>query len=126
MEQRLAELTVEWLVLGLAWRPVLRQVMTGGRVRFQARIDRFAPDDGTADVFVHFSAIASSGYRSLDENQRVEFEMAGVKGAAGRERPPCLTPPVPSSARLAEAVGAIGFGCLHGWSPPGPDQHLCC
>ena len=40
-----------------------------------------APDDGTADVFVHFSAIASSGYRSLDENQKVEFEVVqGNKG----------------------------------------------
>ena len=33
-----------------------------------------APDDGTADVFVHFSAIAASGYRSLAENQKVEFD----------------------------------------------------
>jgi CspA family cold shock protein len=32
-----------------------------------------APDDGGADVFVHFSAIQSEGYRSLQENQRVEF-----------------------------------------------------
>jgi CspA family cold shock protein len=40
-----------------------------------------APDDGTADVFVHFSAIASSGYRSLDENQKVEFDATqGQKG----------------------------------------------
>jgi CspA family cold shock protein len=40
-----------------------------------------APDDGTADVFVHFSAISSSGYRSLDENQKVEFETTqGQKG----------------------------------------------
>jgi cold shock protein len=39
------------------------------------------PDDGTADVFVHFSAIASSGYRSLDENQKVEFDTTqGQKG----------------------------------------------
>ena len=40
-----------------------------------------APDDGTADVFVHFFAIATSGYRSLDENQKVEFETTqGQKG----------------------------------------------
>ncbi|THG29569.1 cold-shock protein [Naasia lichenicola] len=39
------------------------------------------PDDGSADVFAHFSAIESSGYRSLEENQRVEFETArGPKG----------------------------------------------
>lgn len=40
-----------------------------------------APDDGSADVFVHFSAIESSGYRSLDENQKVEFTITqGPKG----------------------------------------------
>ncbi|GGY34119.1 cold-shock protein [Streptomyces wedmorensis] len=40
-----------------------------------------APDDGTPDVFVHFSAIDSSGYRSLEENQRVEYTTSqGPKG----------------------------------------------
>jgi CspA family cold shock protein len=40
-----------------------------------------APDDGSADVFVHFSAISGSGYRSLDENQKVEFDTTqGQKG----------------------------------------------
>ncbi|WP_214415957.1 cold-shock protein [Sphaerisporangium fuscum] len=40
-----------------------------------------APDDGSADVFVHYSAIQSSGYRSLEENQRVDFEtVRGPKG----------------------------------------------
>src|SRR5512143_3238485 len=29
------------------------------------------PDDGSADVFVHFSAIAGEGYRNLDEGQKV-------------------------------------------------------
>jgi CspA family cold shock protein len=38
-------------------------------------------DGGGDDVFAHFSAIAASGYRSLDENQRVEFDIAqGAKG----------------------------------------------
>jgi CspA family cold shock protein len=38
-------------------------------------------DGGGADVFVHHSAIATDGYRSLDENQRVEFEVTqGQKG----------------------------------------------
>ena len=40
-----------------------------------------APDEGGADVFAHYSAIESSGYRSLEENQRVEFEVTtGPKG----------------------------------------------
>jgi CspA family cold shock protein len=33
------------------------------------------PDDGTADVFVHHTAIQGSGFRSLSENQAVEFEI---------------------------------------------------
>ena len=38
-------------------------------------------DGGGADVFVHFSAIQSSGYKSLDEGQKVEFDLAqGPKG----------------------------------------------
>ena len=39
------------------------------------------PDDGGADVFAHFSAINGSGYRNLEENQRVQFEIVqGKKG----------------------------------------------
>ncbi len=39
------------------------------------------PDDGSKDVFVHFSAITSSGFRSLQEGDRVEFETEqGQKG----------------------------------------------
>jgi len=40
-----------------------------------------APDGGGADVFVHYSAITGGGYKSLEENQRVEFETTqGQKG----------------------------------------------
>ena len=40
-----------------------------------------SPDDGSSDVFAHYSAIATQGYRSLDENQRVEFDVTqGPKG----------------------------------------------
>jgi cold shock protein len=39
------------------------------------------PDDGSADVFVHFSAIQGEGYRNLEENQKVEFDVtSGQKG----------------------------------------------
>ncbi|MCM3688685.1 cold-shock protein [Kocuria rosea] len=40
-----------------------------------------SPDDGSADVFAHFSAINSGGFRSLEENQRVQFDVQqGPKG----------------------------------------------
>ena len=40
-----------------------------------------AQTDGGPDVFVHYSAIQSDGYRSLEENQAVEFEITqGPKG----------------------------------------------
>jgi CspA family cold shock protein len=40
-----------------------------------------AVEGGGEDVFVHFSAITGSGYRSVDEGQRVEFDITqGQKG----------------------------------------------
>ena len=39
------------------------------------------PEDGSKDVFVHFSAIASEGFRTLAEGQTVNFEVEdGPKG----------------------------------------------
>ena len=40
-----------------------------------------APDSGDPDVFAHFSAIQTQGFRTLDEGQKVEFEVVeGPKG----------------------------------------------
>jgi CspA family cold shock protein len=48
-----------------------------------------SPDDGGEDLFVHHSEIKTSGYASLDEGQKVEFEVGqGKKG-------PCATNVVP-------------------------------
>jgi len=39
------------------------------------------PDDGSKDVFVHYSAIQADGYRNLNEGDRIEFDVeAGDKG----------------------------------------------
>ena len=49
-----------------------------------------APEDGGDDLFVHYSEIKSDGYASLDEGQKVEFEIGeGRKG-------PCATNVVPA------------------------------
>lgn len=47
------------------------------------------PDDGGSDLFVHHSEIKTEGFATLDEGQKVEFEVGeGKKG-------PCATGVVP-------------------------------
>jgi CspA family cold shock protein len=66
------------------WLREKRNSMTDGTVKWfnaEKGFGFIAPDDGSKDVFVHFSAIESSGYRSLEENQRVSFTASqGQKG----------------------------------------------
>ena len=46
----------------------------------------FIERDGTDDVFVHYSAIQSDGFRTLNEGQRVEFSVEmGEKGLQANE-----------------------------------------
>jgi CspA family cold shock protein len=41
-----------------------------------------APEDGSEDVFVHYSAINSEGFRTLQQGQKVSFEVVqGPKGS---------------------------------------------
>lgn len=67
-------------------RSKMREVegMTQGTVKWfnsEKGFGFIAPDGGAADVFVHYSEIQGSGYRSLEENQRVEFNIEqGTKG----------------------------------------------
>lgn len=59
-------------------------IMTTGTVKWfnaEKGFGFIAPSEGGPDVFAHYSAIASSGYRSLEENQQVEFDVTeGPKG----------------------------------------------
>ena len=69
-----------------AWPSSKREIthMAQGAVKWfnaEKGFGFIAVDGGGADVFVHYSAIQSDGYRSLDEGQRVEFEITqGQKG----------------------------------------------
>lgn len=47
------------------------------------------PEDGSADLFVHFRAIQGSGFKSLQEGQKVEFKaVQGQKGMQADEVTP--------------------------------------
>ena len=58
--------------------------MTVGTVKWFSNSKGYgfiSPDEGGEDVFAHFSAIEMDGYRTLNEGQKVEFEVTdGPKG----------------------------------------------
>jgi cold shock protein len=57
--------------------------MATGVVKWYNPMKRFGfikPDDGASDVFVHVSALEAAGLHTLDENQRVQYELATNNG----------------------------------------------
>jgi cold shock protein len=63
---------------------LLRRNMAQGTVKWfnsEKGFGFIAPDGGGADVFAHYSEIQGNGFKSLEENQRVQFEIGqGQKG----------------------------------------------
>jgi len=70
------------------------------------------PNDGTADCFVHFSAIHSDGFKSLGDGEEVEFDL--VEEGDGKRRADNVTGPdgstVQGSARRFDNQGGGGGG----------------
>jgi CspA family cold shock protein len=89
------------------------------------------PDDGSGDVFVHFSSIAGEGYKNLEEGQKVEFEVtqgqkgpqaASVKLAHPDERGDADEKPPVGSDGGDEELGAPGDDDQDGAEPGGDDE----
>jgi cold shock protein len=73
----------------------------------------FIAVEGGPDVFVHFSAITGGGYRSLEEGQKVEFDITqGQKGPRRRtsgssaDAPAGTAPPAAGQSRREHSQGA--------------------
>jgi CspA family cold shock protein len=60
-----------------------------GTVKWFSRVKGYGfiqPDDGSEDVFVHYSSIVGAGFRNLEEGQRVEFSVESTdKGLQAAE-----------------------------------------
>ena len=58
----------------------------------------FIEREGGSDVFVHFSAIAMDGYKTLQEGTEVQFDIVeGMKGAQAANVTPVATPEAPEA-----------------------------
>ena len=77
--------------------------MATGKVKWSSNEKGFGfieQDDGSADVFCHFSAISGNGYRSLNEGDEVEFDVEqGQKGLQAKNVTVTNAAPAPSRQR---------------------------
>jgi CspA family cold shock protein len=82
-----------------------------------------APDDGTADVFVHHSAIQADGFRSLQENQRVTYTAGrGQKGPQAEE----VRPLAPSLCAITGTGAGVTVPWLLRGALPAVSAPPCC
>lgn len=66
-----------------------KAIRQSGLVKWFSRLKGYGfiqPDDGTREVFVHYSAIQGDGYRNLYEGDRVEYDLVDLgKGPQAKE-----------------------------------------
>ena len=69
--------------------------MNTGRVKWfnTAKGYGFIERDGETDVFVHYTAIEGEGFKTLEENERVEFDMIETTKGMQATRVKRLAPP---------------------------------
>ena len=71
-----------------------------------------SPDDGSEDVFAHYSAINMNGFKTLAEGQKVQFEV--IQGPKGNKLPTFRAPRVFANYRGAltalEKIGLVSQG----------------
>ena len=79
----------------------------------------FIAREGGPDVFVHHSAIKGNGFKTLEDGQRVEFEVVqGQKGLQAKDVVKlwrCFTSNFKTAGHLSQAV-AISLGVPRGWT----------
>ena len=57
--------------------------MSTGTVKWfnmQQGYDFIAPENGGADVFVHITAVEKAGFRTLNENEKIAYDLLSEKG----------------------------------------------
>ena len=84
-----------------------------------------AQEDGGDDVFVHYSAIQSQGYKTLDENQKVEFDVTqGPKGPQAENVRAALTGRTDTTTSTRPRPSRGGASCRAGRSLGGVPARL--
>lgn len=79
-----------------------------------------APEDGSADVFVHYSAIASKGFRNLNEGDVVDFEtQEGPKGLQAANVSVTEAAEVPQRQSRGGSFDRGGYGDRGGYDDRG-------
>ncbi len=74
----------KWAALLPLCTELPRRVLLGNLLSREKGYGFITPDDGGEDIFVHHTGIAGSGFKSLEEGQKVTYEVARAGGVRRR------------------------------------------